>query len=156
MTLIVTPCSPHLVIDAMLFEVEDLDVADVDVEAWVEVEEEGEEAGVLDPLHQEQELHQQQRVGRQEELLHQARLPEVECMMLGHDADLECGKMLITLKILSVCCLHLVDFVPADGRGGDLLLLGLLRVVEEVLPSVDIPAPVITLEIIELSSLQLH
>ena len=140
----------------MLFEVEDLDVADVDVEARIEVEEEGEEAGVLDPLHQEQELHQQQRVGRQEELLHQARLPEVECMMLGHDADLECGKMLITLKILGVYCLHLVDFVPADGRGGNLLLLSLLRVVEEVLPSVDIPATIITLEIIELSSLQLH
>ena len=79
----------------MLFEVEDLDVADVDVEARVEVEEEGEEAGVLDPLHQEQELHQQQRVGRQEELLHQTRLPEVKCMMLGHYADLESGLMLI-------------------------------------------------------------
>ena len=64
--------------------------------------------------------------------------------------------MHITLEILSACCLHLVDFVPADGRGGDLLLLSLLRVVEEVLPCVDIPAPVITLEIIELSSLQLH
>ena len=51
---------------------------------------------------------------------------------------------------------HLVDFVPADGRGGDFLLLGFLRVVEEVLPSVDVPAPVITLEIIKLASLQLH
>ena len=86
----------------MLFEVEDLDVADVDVEARVEVEEEGEEAGVLDPLHQEQELHQQQRVGRQEELLHQARLPEVECMMLGHNPDLESGQIIITLTNLKI------------------------------------------------------